>query len=191
MSSTSTVLEYPQRHAVSAAEYLRMGEAGVFEPDTRLELIEGEIVEMAPIGDRHVACVMELGEALIACLIGRAKVIIQSPVRLSSSAEPEPDLAVLRLRDDRYRTGLPRAEDVLLIIEVSDTTLAYDRGIKLRLYALADIPEVWIWDLKRRRALVSREPDGATYRDATVVERGTLAPLALPDCVIALEEILG
>ena len=179
------------RRRFTVDEYHRMAKAGILHEDDRVELIEGEIVEMAPIGDRHVACVMELGETLIARLIGRAKVIIQSPVPLSSSAEPEPDLAVLRLRDDRYRTGLPRAEDVLLIIEVSDTTLAYDRGIKLRLYALAAIPEVWIWNLKRRRVLVFREPAAAPSRDPPAVERGTLAPLAFPDCAVSIEGVLG
>jgi Uma2 family endonuclease len=180
-----------KRRRFTVDEYHRMGRAGILHEDDRVELIEGEIVEMAPIGDRHAACVNDLNEAFLTRLAGRAIVSVQNPVRLSSGSEPQPDLLILRPRADRYRHGLPTPDDVLLLVEVSDTTLAYDRGIKLRLYALAGIPEVWIWDLKRRRVLVFRGPDGAAYRETRVVTSGSVSPAAFPDLGIRLDDILG
>ena len=185
-----TKLSLPRRR-FTVDEYHRMAKAGILHEDDRVELIEGEIIEMAAVGDRHVACVLELNRTFSTRVAERAWVSVQNPVRLSATSEPEPDLALLRPRPDRYRTGLPRAEDVLLLIEVSDTTLAYDRGIKLRLYALAGIPEVWIWDLKRRRVLLFREPAGAAYRHTETVVEGAVAPAAFPDLAVNLEDIFG
>jgi Uma2 family endonuclease len=179
------------RRRFSADEYHRMVKAGILREDDRVELIEGEIIQMAAVGDRHVACVFELNRTFSTRVGERAWVSVQSPVQLSSNSEPEPDLALLCPRPDRYRSGLPRAEDVLLLIEVSDTTLAYDRGIKLRLDALAGIPEVWIWDLKRRRVLVFREPAGPAYRRAETVVAGAVAPVAFPDLAVNLDDIFG
>jgi Uma2 family endonuclease len=168
-----------------------MAEAGILHEDDRVELIEGEILEMAPIGGRHAACVNRSARLFILRLDDRAVVSIQNPVRLSSGSEPEPDLMLLRPPADRYDEHLPGPEDVLLIIEVSDTTLPYDRGTKLPLYAATGIPEVWIFDLERRRILVHRLPDGDLYREALVIDTGTIAPLAFPDLTIAMDEIFG
>jgi Uma2 family endonuclease len=180
----------PRRRRFTVDEYHRMAKAGILHEDDRIELIEGELIEMAAIGSRHMACVIELNRRFVLGLVDRAVVSVQNPVRLSSHSEPEPDVVLLRPRADRYRDALPGPEDVLLLIEVSDTTLAYDRGIKLALYAAAGIPEVWIWDLKRRRVLVHRDPAGRSYRTVEIVERGEIAPAAFPELLIPVTEIL-
>lgn len=180
-----------RRRRFTVDEYHRMARAGILHEDDRIELIEGELIEMAAIGSRHMACVIELNRRFVLGLMDRAIVSIQNPVRLSSRSEPEPDVVLLRPRTDGYREALPGPEDVLLLNEVSDTTLAYDRGTKLALYAAAGIPEVWIWDLKRRRVLVHREPAGRSYRSVAVVTRGAIAPAAFPDVLIPVSEILA
>ena len=145
---------------------------------------------MAPVGDPHAGCVIELTGAFSTQLAGRAKISSQGPVRLPPRSEPQPDLAILRLRPEGYRQA-PRPEDVLLLIEVSDSTFAYDRGIKLRMYAAAGIPEVWIWDLKRRRVLLFRDPVAGGYRDTAIIAEGGISPMAFPDVVISIEDSLG
>ena len=129
------------RHSFTVEEFERMGEACIFPPDARLELIEGEIVEMSPIGSPHAACVDAL--ALLFNEIARRRFIIrvQSPVRLNDFSEPQPDVALLRWRDDFYRSAHPTPADVLLVVEVSDTTVETDRKVKVPLYARAGIPE--------------------------------------------------
>src|SRR5437763_5948302 len=125
----------PMPRLFTVDEYNRMGKAGILTEDDRVELIEGEIIQMPPIGSRHASCVGYLTSELAFALRGRAILYVQNPFELSSHSEPEPDLSVLRLRDDRYVRHLPTADDVLLIIEVSDTTLAFDQRVKLPLYA--------------------------------------------------------
>lgn len=167
-----------------------MGKAGVFHPDDRLELIEGEIIVMAPMNDPHAACLIKLTKAFAVQIDDDVAVSVQIPVRLSRNSEPEPDLVIFRPSPDRP-LGAPRPEEILLLVEVSDTTLAYDRGIKLRLYAMAGIPETWLWDLKRRQVLRFREPEGEHYREHDVVSSGTIAPAALPALAIDIDAILG
>jgi Uma2 family endonuclease len=178
------------RRLITVDEYHRMIEAGIFDENNRVELIEGELIEMAAAGGRHIATVNDLTMWFAPRLLGRAIVSIQNPVRLPHS-EPEPDVALIRPRPAHLRTDTPRAEDVLLIIEVSDTTFGWDRGTKLPIYAAAGIPEVWIVDLERRRILVHRLPDGDLYREAIVIDAGALAPSAFPDLAITMDEIFG
>lgn len=180
--------ELKRRH-FTVDEYHRMAKAGILHEDDRIELIEGELIEVAAVGSRHMACVMDLGDLFHDQLRGRARVSIQNPVRLSSRSEPEPDLAILRPRPDRYRRSIPQPEDVLLLIEVSDTTLAYDRGRKLPLYAAAGIPELWIADLPRRRFLIHRQPSGRSYADVATIKQGTLTPSAFPDIAIPIDAL--
>lgn len=169
-----------------------MGEAGILLPDERTELIEGEIILMAPIGSRHVASVNTLTEWAILGVHGRAIVSVQNPVRLSQGSEPQPDVALLRPRPDRYHGSLPGPEDVLLMIEVADTSLGYDTDRKLPLYAAAGIPETWIWDINTRRMHVYRAPRGRRYRDvATVDSDGPVSPIAFPDLTLRLAELFG
>lgn len=137
------------RRLFSIDEYHRMIDAGVLGPDDRLELLEGEIVEMSPIGSRHAACVNKLNVRFTRLLAGSAIVAIQNPVSISDSSELQPDISVLRLREDFYASAHPGPDDILLIIEVSDTSLDYDRRIKVPLYAMAGIPEVWLIDLEQ------------------------------------------
>ena len=179
------------RRRFTVDEYHRMAKAGILHEDDRVELIEGEIIQMAAIGSRHAARVNYVAEQFITALTGRAIVSIQNPVRLGRRTEPEPDLALLRPRPDRYDARLPSPDDVLLIVEVADVTLRHDRDVKVPLYAAAGIPEVWIWDLPRHRILVYRQLVGGRYTDAAVVPQGTLAPEAFPELHIRLDEIMA
>jgi Uma2 family endonuclease len=160
----SAVVEYPQRHAISAEEYLRMGEAGVFAPEARLELIEGEIIEMAPIGSPHAGTVMILNRLLGRAAGDSAIVLVQSPLILGDRSVPQPDLALLRPRVDSYTRSHPSAADVLLVIEVADTTLAFDVETKIPLYARAGVVEAWVVDLQERALRVFRDPGASGYR---------------------------
>lgn len=151
------------RHKLSVEDYHRMGEAGILGPDSRVELIEGELIDMAPIGSLHMSVVNTLSTFFVRGIADSAIVSTQNSVRLSSDSEPQPDIAVLKPRLDRYRSALPTAVDVLLLIEVADTSAAYDRPVKLPLYANHGIPEVWLFDLKAGRLEVHTEPKGNSY----------------------------
>jgi Uma2 family endonuclease len=190
-AKTAAQSDLPRRR-FTVDEYYEMARAGILCADERVELLEGEIIEMAPIGDPHVGCVIRSGKVLTIRLGDRADVSIQNPVRLTSGSEPVPDIAVLRPRSDGYSLAKALPDDVHLLIEVSDTTLRYDRGRKLAVYAASGIPEVWIVDLNGARILIFRHPEGRSYAEEIVVKRGgTLSPLAFPDLVLQAEEILG
>lgn len=181
----------PARRRFTVEEYYRMAEAGILGPDERVELLNGEIYTMAAIGNRHARCVDFAGEWFIIRLAGRAIVRIQGPVRLSSGAEPEPDLALLRPRADRYGAARPGPDDILLLIEVADTSLAHDRDLKLPLYAAAGIREVWLVDLTSNQVLVHRDPSPTGYRSVSTVGRdGALTPAAFPDLGMQVAELL-
>ena len=184
------MLAQPVKRRFTVEEYHRMGEAGIFREDDRVELIEGEIVQMSPIGRPHAFTVMMFNNLLVKAVGGRALVSPGNPVRLTRWTEPQPDLMLLRLDAD-YREEFVVPGHVLLVIEVADTSLAYDRGVKLRLYAQAGILEVWIVDVQHERVEVHRDPAGEGYRTVEVVPRtGRLSPAALPDAQIAVAEIL-
>jgi Uma2 family endonuclease len=179
------------RHRLSVHDYRRMGEAGVFEPDARVELIEGEVIDMAPIGTRHAAMVTRLGRLLRAAE-DEAIVRVQNPIRLDDFSEPEPDLALVRHRDDFYAAAHPEAEDILLLIEVTDTSARYDREIKLPLYARHGVGEVWIVELEARLVRFFRQPDGDAYGDITATETPGRTPVAaLPGVAIELSKLFG
>ncbi|MBM4093022.1 MAG: Uma2 family endonuclease [Planctomycetes bacterium] len=137
------------RRLFSVDEYHRMLDAGVFESDDRLELLHGGIIEISPIGSRHAACVNKLNAILSRLPSERGIVAIQNPVVVDERSELQPDVCLLRSRDDYYASDHPRAEDVELIIEVADASLDYDRQCKIPLYAEAGVPEVWLIDLRR------------------------------------------
>lgn len=183
----SAVLEYPQRHAISAEEYLRMAEAGVFAPDARLELIEGEIVEMAPIGSPHAGTVNILVRLLVRLAGDAAIVSAQNPVIAGPRSVPQPDLALLRPRADSYTASHPTADDVLLVIEVAETTLKFDLGTKVPLYARAGIVETWVVDLTDRSVRLFRDPAPSGYRTSfTVSGNENVSVAALPQVVIGV-----
>ncbi len=182
----------PTRHSFTVADYYRMAEAGIFHEDSRVELIDGEIIDMVPIGPRHSRGVNRLAERLILRLQGTAYVSIQNPVRLDEHNEPEPDLVVARRRADDYAGGHPSREDILLVVEVADSSANYDRQTKAPMYAAAGIPDYWIVDLGHDHVLVLRDPTPTGYATTRVYRRGEqLRPLAFPDLAVRIDDILG
>jgi Uma2 family endonuclease len=169
-----------------------MGRVGVFAPGERVELLDGEIVAMSPIGPRHASVVDVFTEALFALLLGRVAIRVQNPVRLPPRSEPEPDIVIARRRRDRYRSAHPTAEDTLLVIEVADSSLDTDRAIKLPIYARQGVGEVWIVELTADVVHVHTDPVDGMYRDVRTVGRGgTLTPRELPDATIDVDTVLG
>jgi Uma2 family endonuclease len=180
----------PRRFTVE--EYHRMAEVGILHEDDRVELIEGAIVQMTAIGRQHAACVGELNNRLVPALAGRALVWPQNPISLPGDTEPQPDIVLLRPRADRYAADDARPDDVLLVIEVADSSVRYDRLVKRPLYARAGIPEVWIVDLPGQAVEVCRQPGPTGYASVERVGReGTVAPQAFPDVRLAVVEILA
>ena len=178
------------RRLFTVHDYHRMAEAGILHEDDRVELIEGELVEMAAIGSRHFTCVNTLTHLLVRSLGDEYIVSVQNPVRLDERSEPEPDLTVLRARD--YRDSLPGPKDVLFLIEVSDTTLSYDRNVKLPLYARSGISEVWVADLAGETVERHTGPSGEIYRHLERSRRGeTLTSSILPGLVFDVNVLLG
>ena len=176
----------------SVDEYYRMGRAGVFHEDDRVELLDGQIVEMSPIGPGHAGCVRALTSLLTRLVAGRALVSVQNPVRLGEHSEPQPDVALLVPRADAYRTAHPQPKDVLLVIEVADASLEHDRDVKVPLYAAAGVPEVWLVHLAEDTATLYRDPVGGRYATLrTAGRRDTLTALRLPDLTLRVEDVLG
>ena len=172
-------------------EYYRMAEVGILNPDERVELICGEIVLMAPIGPQHNSGVIRLTEAFVALFRGLFVVMPQGSIRLSPYSQPEPDIALLKIRADYYAESLPTPEDLVIAIEVSDTTLAYDRDVKVVLYAQANIPETWIMNLVEDCIEVFTDPGPEGYAQHAVYRRGDcITPAALPDVELAVEDLL-
>ena len=181
-----------KRRLFTVDEYYRMAAAGILTEDDRVELLEGEIVEMTPIGSRHGGTVKHLIAIFTSRLGSRVIVGAQDPVQLSRDSEPQPDLALLKPRPDFYRTSHPGPGDVLLIIEVADASVEGDRRVKVPLYAKAGIPEVWLFDVNAERIEVYRTPTSDGYRDVRVLRRGeSLAPGAFPDLALAVDDLLG
>lgn len=180
------------RHRISVEDYYRMGEAGVFAPDARVELIEGDVIDMAPIGSPHAGTVTLLTRIFYSTIGDKAVVSVQNPVRLGPYSEPEPDLAVLRTRPDFYRGSHPTPEDVFLVIEVADTSLPLDRDVKVPLYAKSGIPEVWLIDLTNRLLTIYREPSGEIYRDVrTTPAPGVVTLSQLPEVCLDLSGLFA
>jgi Uma2 family endonuclease len=181
-----------ERWRFTVDDFYRMGEVGILPPEARVELIDGEVIKMAPIGSHHNGSVIGLDELFRENLGRRVTVSVQGPLDLGRHWNPQPDLLILKRRDDRYRHANPTAAAVLLLIEVADTTLAYDRDTKGARYAQAGIVEYWIVDLANDRLLVHRDPRDGAYQDIQVLTReDTVQPLAFPDLSIAVAEILG
>lgn len=169
-----------------------MAEAGVLRDDDRVELVDGEIVEMTPIGSHHAACVDRLNVLLHRSLAGHGIVRVQGPVRLDAHSEPQPDLSVLRSRADFYASAHPAPGDVILVVEVADASLRYDRDIKVRLYARAGIQETWLVDLQNERVDVFTHPTPQGYRASRQNRRGDrLTSRALPAASFLVDEMLG
>lgn len=180
-----------EKRRFTVAEYYRMAEAGILSEDERIELLEGEIVEMTPIGSRHAACVISLTRLFSHEAGERALVSVQNPVRLSHYSEPQPDLMLLRPRQDHYAAAHPQPQDVLLIVEVAHTSLEIDHRVKIPLYAASGIREVWLVNLEEDVVQTFQEPTADGYRETRPYRRGELlAPAALPEIEIAVADII-
>jgi Uma2 family endonuclease len=180
----------PRRHRITVHEYHRMAEVGLLAPDARVELIEGEIIDMPPIGPDHSSVVDRLNRLLQRALGDDAIVRLQGSFRLGEMSEPQPDLLLLKSRPDFYRSEFATGEDSLLAIEVSTTTLRYDRDVKAPLYARHGVPEYWIVDTEHDRLLVYHSPREGAYQQSTVLERpASVAIATLPDVAIDIAGI--
>ena len=186
------------RGPFTVESYQRLAQLGVLGEDHRVELIDGQVVEMTPIGDRHASCVRRLHDLLARQALAVAIIDVQNPVVLGRHDAPQPDVAVLKRRAatvrESFRDGYPhhpRAADILLVVEVADTTLAYDRDVKMPLYARAGIPEAWLVDLGADAITVYGGPQPGGYRDVFTVTRDeTLRPFLLPGVAITAADIL-
>ena len=180
------------RYSFTAEEFERMGEAGIFRQGARLELIEGEIFEMSPIGSLHAACVNFLGR-LLNRLFGDSHIVAtQNPIHLNDFSEPQPDIALLRWRDDFYRNAHPTPADVLLVIEVADTTVVADRKVKVPLYAKAGIAEAWLVNIPEEQGEIYSEPANGSYQRAEVFGRGEEARShTVEGLAVSVSELLG
>jgi len=182
-----------KRRRFTLEEYYRMGEAGILSEDDRVELIEGEIVEMTPIGPPHAGIVDRIARVLT-LLLGLGVIVrVQGPIQLPTLvSELQPDVVLLRPRDDFYTRSHPGPQDILLLIEVMDTSIERDHRVKLPLYARAGIPEVWLVDLGAACIEVYREPARDGYREVSVRRRGeALAIAAFPDVALTVDDLVG
>jgi Uma2 family endonuclease len=172
-------------------DYHRMADAGILAEDDRVELIDGEIVRMSPVGAQHAGTTKKLNRLLTLTLGDAAMIGVQDPVRLADDTEPEPDISVLRPRADFYRQSHPVPPEILLLIEVADTSLLADRLVKIPRYARAGVPEVWLVDLDHRRIERHTGPAAAGYTDVTVIAAGESLPSSvLPEIVIRAHDLL-
>jgi Uma2 family endonuclease len=179
------------RRHITAEEFRKMAEAGVFGERDRLELIRGEIVTMTPIGQRHAGLISRLIHLITPQVTRQATVSVQGPLRLPGDHEVYPDFMLLRYRHDDYTSGIPTASDVLLVVEVADTSLVYDRTVKAPVYAQAGIPELWLLDISEARLWVYRRPHSEMYLDLFEAPHDSkLSPFHLPDVTVAVGELL-
>lgn len=176
---------------LSVQDYHQMSESGILQPDERVELLEGQIIQMAAKGTAHSAAVTRIERLLRNCLGDRVLLRFQDPVRLNDYSEPEPDVAVVQLNTLLYEDHHPIPSEVFLLIEVSDATLKFDREVKAPAYARSGIAEYWVVDVNGRKLHVYRVPNADGYQsEAILSEELTVIPLAFPDCVIAVREML-
>jgi len=180
-----------RRHRLTVEEYFRMAEVGLLAPEARVELIEGEIIDMAPVGHRHASVVSRLHGRFARQLVDQACVWDQSTLRLSGYSAPEPDLILLKYRKDEYGLSAPSPEDVLLVVEVSESSLRYDRKVKLPLYARHGILELWIVDVETPHIHVFHTLEAGRYtHSASTPSPGHVSPQALPGATVDLTGLL-
>ncbi|WP_295883676.1 Uma2 family endonuclease [uncultured Thiohalocapsa sp.] len=190
MSTTAEDLYH--RYRFSVDEYLRMGETGILTEDDRVELIDGEIVDMPPIGLPHSGAVNRVANLFSRRLGERVILSIQNPVKIGDFSLPQPDIALLRPREDFYSTAYPAPDDILLLVEVAESSVRYDREKKLPLYAAAGILESWLVDIPAGKLTLYREPAADGYRTAVeATDLNGVAPAALPDCALDLRGLFG
>jgi len=179
------------RRRFTVDEYSRMADAGIFSEDDRVELIDGAVVDMIPIGALHAGVIIRLNHLLSRLVGDRAMISPQNPLRLSDFSEPLPDVMLLRPRQDFYTSAHPGPGDVLLLVEVADSSVDYDRSVKVPLYTRHRVPEVWVIDLQRHLVEIYSDPAPDGYREIRVARRGDrLTPFALPDVALSVDDIL-
>ncbi len=191
--ASATASEQPlplQHHRFTVDQYHNMIQTGVFHEDDRVELIHGEIVDMTPIGKDHSSVVDQLNRHFNRIPNNTPLVRIQNPILIADHSEPQPDLTIVRFRTDYYRKTLPTPSDVLLLIEVADSSLLADRRVKVPLYAKAGIPEVWVIDLTAKSIEVLRDPIDSQYRTSYNFKAPqSIAPATFPDYFLKLAEL--
>jgi Uma2 family endonuclease len=182
-----------QRRLLTIEEYHQMVAAGILSEDERIELIRGEMVEMTPIGNRHAGCVRRLNRSFSSRLAPQAVIDVQNPVPLEEQqSEPQPDVVLLRFQQDCYSAQPPQPADVLLVVEVADSSLLYDREVKISLYAESGIPETWLVDLTSDSIFVYRRPSLTGYQEVRQHRRGDeISSAAFPEIRFSVAEILG
>jgi Uma2 family endonuclease len=174
------------------SQYHQMSEAGILSENDKVELINGEIIEMSPIGRRHAACVDRINRLFSNILGIKVIVRVQNPILLNNLSEPEPDIALLKPRADFYESGHPQPQDIFLLIEVADSSIEYDRDVKIPLYASSGITEVWLVDIYQQVITVYRYPTEHDYRDIQTLSRGEkLSISAFPENNLFVDDILG
>jgi len=182
----------PLRRLFNTSEYHTMRDTGILSEGGRFELIEGEIWEMAPIGSPHAGCVARVDRLLQRALGDDVIVSVQNPLHLDDFSEPEPDLQVLRFRPDFYSAAHPTAGDVVFLVEVADSSLEYDRKVKIELYARHGLPEAWLVNLRQDILEIHRRPSPRGYAEVRQLRRGeTVSPQAFPELKLKVDEILG
>ena len=187
-----TLADAPKKRLFTRKEYHAMGKAGIFAPNERMELLEGEIIVMSPVGNWHAFCVDSLNYEFAALNISRRAIVrVQNPAATSPTSEPEPDLMLMAYKDDRYLSGHPNPQDILLLVEVADSSLGYDTNVKLRHYAQSGVSETWIADLRNDQIVSHTEPSPEGYLVSRIYRLGdTISPTAFPDLKIAVGDII-
>lgn len=180
------------RYAFSVEDWHRMGEAGLFDEDSRVELLDGEVVWMSPIGSRHASCVNRLNHLLVLAVGTQAIVSVQNPVRLDDWSEPQPDFALLHPQADYYAAATPRPEDTFLLVEVADSSLAWDRDRKAPRYGATGVPAYWVIDLGGDEVLVHGGAGPAGYGDLHHAQRGEMLEVpGRPGVAFSVDDLLG
>ncbi|MBK1988613.1 Uma2 family endonuclease [Sphaerospermopsis aphanizomenoides BCCUSP55] len=174
------------------SQYHQMNEAGILTEDDRVELIHGEIIEMSPIGRRHATCVRRLINLLSQLLAEQAIIDSQNPIILNNLSEPQPDITLLKPRADFYEAGHPQPQDILLLIEVADSSIEYDREVKIPLYASSGISEVWLVDIYEQVIIVYCQPTDNGYSEIKTFRQGDILEIqAFPEIQLNVDNILG
>ncbi|MGB7207443.1 MAG: Uma2 family endonuclease [Pyrinomonadaceae bacterium] len=180
------------RFPISVEMYHLMAERGVFAPEDRVELIEGELFEMSPIGSLHARCVNFLNRFLVTSAGSEYIVQVQNPIILNDLSEPQPDFSIVRHRQDFYKDGLPEAPDVAVVFEIAETSVTFDKNVKFRRYAAAGIPEAWLIDLTGERVEVHSQPKENGYGIIKIYQRGENAVSEMiPSIDLSVDDILG
>ena len=185
-------VQFATHRRFTVDEFERIAETGIFGDDARLELLDGEIIEMTPVGSRHIGCVAWVESYLKSRFGSSAIFLSQSPVRMLGSHRPMPDVTVLLPRADWYTTALATPADILLLVEVADSTVLLDRNEKRRTYAMAEVPEYWVVDIAHNTVVVHRSPADGDYQDVAEYQPGeSWRSPALGDAPIAASDVLG